>query len=141
MVAEREKIYKKLIYCIFLNNKKCFPLLTCKDFSTQSRRMRSIASGLKFCGARTPVDCAILAHAASRVTFHGYFVYLNQTIQDKLFQELRIHLSADSYLWSLHLVVNIVKPMFKSTFLSLIFTPCRKYTYSKNNVKFLKSTS
>ena len=44
-------------------------------------------------------------------------------------------------LWSLHLVVNIVKAMFKSTFLSLIFTPWCKYTYSKNNVKFLKSTS
>ena len=31
--------------------------------------------------------------------------------------------------------------MFKSIFLSVIFTPCCKYTYSKNNVKFLKSTS
>ena len=62
-------------------------------------------------------------------------------MQYKLFQELRIHLSVDSYLWSVHLVVNIVKAMFKSIFLSLIFTPCCKYTYSKNNVKFLKSTS
>ena len=26
--------------------------------------------------------------------------------------ELRIHLSADSYLWSIHLVSNIVKAMF-----------------------------
>ena len=68
-------------------------------------------------------------------------VYLYQTIPYKLFQELRIRLSADSYLWSLHLVVNIVKAMFKSIFLSLIFTPCCKYTYSKNNVKFLKLTS
>ena len=68
-------------------------------------------------------------------------VYLYQTIQYKLFQELRIHLSADSYLWSLHLVVNIVKAMFKLIFFSLIITPCCKYTYSKNNVKFLKSTS
>ena len=49
-------------------------------------------------------------------------VYLYQIIQYKLFQELRIHLSADSYLWSLRLVVNIVKAMFKSIFLSLIFT-------------------
>ena len=39
------------------------------------------------------------------------------------------------------LVVNIVKAMFKSIFLSLTFTPCCKYTYSKNNVKFLKLTS
>ena len=31
--------------------------------------------------------------------------------------------------------------MFKLMFLSLIFTPCCKYTYSKNNVKFLKLTS
>ena len=49
-----------------------------------------------------------------------FWVYLYQTIPHKLFQELRIHLSADSYLWSLHLVVNIVKAMFKSIFLSLI---------------------
>ena len=62
-------------------------------------------------------------------------------MQYKLFQELRIRLSADSYLWSLHLVVNIVKAMFKSIFLSLIFTPRCKYTYSKNIVKFLKSAS
>ena len=33
METERKKFYKKLIsYCIFLNNKKSFPLLTCKDF-------------------------------------------------------------------------------------------------------------
>ena len=70
-----------------------------------------------------------------------FWVYLYQTIQYKLFQELKIHLSADSYLWSLHLVANIVKAMFKSIFLSLIFTPCCKYTYYKNNVKFLKSRS
>ena len=70
-----------------------------------------------------------------------FWVYLYQT--NKLYknQELRIRLWADSYLWSLHLVVNIVKAMFKSIFLSLTFTPCCKYTHSKNNVKFLKSTS
>ena len=50
-------------------------------------------------------------------------------------------LSTDSYLLSLHFVVNIIKAMFKSICLSLIFTPCCRYTYSKNNVKFLKSTS
>ena len=61
-------------------------------------------------------------------------------MQYKLFQELSILLSADSYLWSLHLVVNTAKAIFKSIFLSLIFTPCCKYIYSKNNVKFLKST-
>ena len=69
-----------------------------------------------------------------------FWAYLYQTIQYKLFQELRIHLSADSYLWSLHLVVNIVKAMFKSIVLSFIFTTCCKYTY-RNNVEFLKSTS
>ena len=31
--------------------------------------------------------------------------------------------------------------MFKWIFLSLIFTPYCKYTYSKNNVKFLRLTS
>ena len=36
---------------------------------------------------------------------------LPNNIQYKLFQELRTYLSADSYLWSLHLVVNIVKAM------------------------------
>ena len=70
-----------------------------------------------------------------------FWVYLYQTIQYKIFQELRIHLSTDSYLWSLHFVVNIVKAMFKSICLSLIFTPCCKYTYTKSNVKFLKLTS
>ena len=62
----------------------------------------------------------------------------NNTV--KLFQELRIHLLADSYLWSVHLVVNIVKALFKSIFFRLIFTPC-KYNYNKNNVKFSKLTS
>ena len=78
--------------------------------------MRSPASGFKFCGARTRVACAMLAHAASRVTFHGYFESTSTKQYSKLFQELRIHLSADSYLWSLHLVVNMVKAMFKSIF-------------------------
>ena len=31
--------------------------------------------------------------------------------------------------------------MFRLIFFSLIFTPCCKYTYNKNNVKFLKLTS
>ena len=63
----------------------------------------------------------------------------NNTV--KLFQELRIHLLADSYLWSVHLVVNIVKALLKPIFFRLIFTPCCKYTYNKNNVKFSKLTS
>ena len=33
---------------------------------------QSPAHGLKFCGARARVATVILAHAASRVTFHGY---------------------------------------------------------------------
>ena len=43
----------------------------------------------------------------------------------------------------LRFVVNtgIVKTMFKWTFLSLIFTCCCKYNYSKNNVKFLQLPS
>ena len=39
------------------------------------------------------------------------------------------------------LAIPVVKAMFKSIFFRLIFTPCFKYTYSKNNVKFLKPTS
>ena len=35
----------------------------------------------------------------------------------------------------------MVKAMFKSIFFRLIFTPCCKYTYNKNNVKFSKPTS
>ena len=103
--------------------------------------MRSPASGLKFCGIRTRVACVILAHAASRVKFHGYFESTSTKQYSKIFQELRIHLLADSYLWSVHLVVNIVKALFKSIFFLLIFTPCCKYTYNKNNVKFSKLTS
>ena len=34
--------------------------------------MRSPASGFKFCAVRTRFACAILANAASLVTFHGY---------------------------------------------------------------------
>ena len=56
--------------------------------------MQAPARSLKFCGAWAQFACMILAHAATRVTFHVYFlVYLYQTIQCKLFQELRVHLS------------------------------------------------
>ena len=55
-----------------------------------------------------------------------FWVYLYLTIEYKIFQELRFRLSADSYLWSLQLDVNIVKAMFNS-----IFTACCKYIYSK----------
>ena len=54
--------------------------------------MQSAARGLKFCGAWARVACLILAHAANRVTFRGYFKF------EKVFQELRIHLPVDSYL-------------------------------------------
>ena len=44
--------------------------------------------------------------------------------------------------WSpLHLVVDMVKRMFKWIFLSWILTPCCICTYSKNHVKFLQLTS
>ena len=71
-----------------------------------------------------------------------FWAHLYQTIHYKVFQELKIHLSTDSYLWLLYLVVNIVKTMCKWIFLSLMIPPCCKYTYSKsNNVKFLQLTS
>ena len=35
--------------------------------------MQSPALGLKFCGAQAQVACVILAHAASRLRFHGCF--------------------------------------------------------------------
>ena len=49
--------------------------------------MRSPASGLKFCGAQTRVACAILAHAASRVTFHGFTVHSGEKYTYKLKHE------------------------------------------------------
>ena len=143
MEAERKKFYKKLIsYCIFFNNKKCFLLLTCKVFFylIQTHAISSQRSQIL---RRTDTSCLCNIGTRSKPcdVSWSFWVYLYQTIQYKLFQELRIHLTANSYLWSLHLVVNIVKAMFKSIFESLIFTPCCKYNYSKNNVKFLKLTS
>ena len=92
--------------------------------------MRSPACGLKFCGAQA--RGAILAHAASRVTFHSTVQSFSGAKDSFLGRFL--------YVWSLHLVVNIVKTMFEWIFLSLIFTPCCKYAHSKNNVKFLQLT-
>ena len=62
--------------------------------------MQSPARGLKFGGARPQVACVILAPAASRVTFRGYYesTSTKQYSIYKVFQKLRIHLSADSYL-------------------------------------------
>ena len=135
MDAERKRFYKKLIsYYNFFNNKKCFPLLTCKVFfyliqthaiSSQRSEILRRTDTSWLCNIGTcskPCDVSWL-----------FSVYLYQTIHYKLFQELRIHLSADSYLWSVHLVVNIVKAMFKSIFFRQIFTPCCKYTYNRAN--------
>ena len=143
MEAERKKFCKKLTsYCIFFNNKKCFPLLTSKVFFylIQTHAISSQRSQIL---RRTDTSCLCNIGTRSKPCDVSwlFWVYLYQTIQYKLFQELRIHLSADSYLWSVHLVVNIVKAMFKSIFFRLIFTPCCKYTYDKNNVKFSKPTS
>ena len=143
MEAEWKKFYKKLIsYCIFFKNKKCFPLLTCKVF-LYLIKTHAISSQRSQILRRTDTSCLCNIGTCSKPCDVSwlFWVYLCQTIQYKLFQELRIHLSADSYLWSVHLVVNIVKAMFKSIFFRLIFTPCCKYTYNKNNVKFSKPTS
>ena len=75
--------------------------------------MRSPASGLKFCSARTRVACAILAHAASRVTFHGYFESTSTkqyTVQ----------------------TFSGAKDVSLGRFLFMVFTSCCKY--SKSNV-------
>ena len=78
MERERKYFYKKLTsYCIFFNNKKCFPLHVCKVFLPNLDACliltSSPAHGLKFWGARAQVACVILAHTASRMKFHGYF--------------------------------------------------------------------
>ena len=75
-------------------------------------------------------------HNVSRL----FWVYVYQTIQYKVFHALRIYLSVDAYLWSLNLDVHIIKTMFKEIFLSLSFTLCCKYFWSKNSAKFLQLT-
>ena len=50
--------YKNFFHCMFA--KFCFLNRTCA------------VCGLKFCDARTRIAYVILAHAASRMTFHGY---------------------------------------------------------------------
>ena len=102
--------------------------------------MRSPAYDLKFCGAWA--RGAIFTHVASRVTFHGCFgststkQYCTKFMRSEGFISRQI---------PLFMVVtrscNYSKHMFKWTFLSLIFTPCCKYTHSKNKVKFLQLTS
>ena len=61
--------------------------------------MQSPACSLKFCGAWARVACAILAHAASHMTFHGYFESTSIKQYSKVFQEIRIHLYADSSIY------------------------------------------
>ena len=100
--------------------------------------MWSPASGLKFCGVRTRVACVISAHAASRVVILS-LPLPNNTIQT--FSGAKDSSLGRFLFRSVHLVVNIVKAMFKSIFFRLIFTPCCKYTYNKNNVKFSKPTA
>ena len=142
METERKKFYKKLIsYCIFLNNKKVFHYLLAKTFCLI--QTQAISSQRCQILRRTDTNCLCNIGTCSKPCDVSWLfgVYLYQTIQYKPFQELIILLSADVCLWFLHLVVNIVKAIFKSIFLSLILAPCCKYTYSKNNVKFLKSTS
>ena len=62
-----------------------------------------------------------------------FIVYLYQTIDYKVFQELRINLQANFYLLLLHFVANMVKTMFQWIFLSLIVTSCCKYV--KRSIK------
>ena len=65
-VRRAEKVLQKI-------QKKCFPLHVREVFLPNSNACSSPARSLKFCNARARVVCVILAHAASRVTFHGYF--------------------------------------------------------------------
>ena len=124
MEAERKKFYKKLIsYCIFFYNNVFNYLLAKFFYLIQTHAISSQRSQIL-----RPTDTSCLCNIGTRSkpcdASWLVLVYLYQTIQYKLFQELRIHLSADSYLWSLHVVVNIVKAMFKSICLSsiLIYT-------------------
>ena len=83
--------------------------------------MRSPARGLKFCGARARVACVILAHVASRVTFHGCFEFTSANNTVQTFSGAK-----DSSL------SRLVKIMYKWNILSLIFTPCCKDNCDKN---------
>ena len=69
-----------------------------RSFLTLIRRKLSPAHCLKFCGARPRVACAIMAHAASHVTFHGYFESTSTTSTEQSFSGAKDSFSADSYL-------------------------------------------
>ena len=75
--------------------------------------MQSGTCGLKFCSAWVRVACVILAHAASHVTFHGYFQSTSTKQLDQSFLELKIHLPVNRFVF-------------------MIFTPCCKYTMLLN---------
>ena len=75
MEAERKKFYKKLISnCIFLIPKNVFHYLLAKFFlpNPNACNLQPAVSNFAAHG-HDRVACAILAHAASRVTFYGYF--------------------------------------------------------------------
>ena len=74
--------------------------------------MQSPSHGLKFCGAQEQCAGVILEHAASRMTFHGYF------------ESTSIKQYSASF--------SGAKDSSLSKFLFMIITPCCKY--SKSNL-------
>ena len=81
------------LIALFFNNKKCFPLLTCKVFFylIQTHATSSQWSQIL---RRTDTSCLCNIGTRSKPCNVSWllWVYLYQTIQYKLFQELRIHL-------------------------------------------------
>ena len=57
----------------FFQQKNMFSTTFWKKIFSEAGRMQSPARGLKSCGARVRAAGVILAHLASRATFHGYF--------------------------------------------------------------------
>ena len=128
------------LFVFFSRTKNVFHYMLAKFFYViQTNAISSLRSQILRC---TGTSCLsnIGIRSKLRDVLWLFWVYLYQTMQYQVFQELRIHLGKFLYLWSLHLVVIIVKTMFKWIFFSLIFTPYCKYTHSKNKVKFLQLT-
>ena len=61
-----------MIFLIAFLQKIFFSIVCSQSLIFLTRRMQSATCYLKFCGVLAPVACVILAHAASRMMFHGY---------------------------------------------------------------------
>ena len=75
MERERKEFYEKLIsYCIFLIIKKALHYMFGKFFYLNSSAC-NLQPTVSILRHTARVACAILAHAASHMTFHGYFEF------------------------------------------------------------------